>query len=184
MKQRKPTSVKRTAAGKRRQTKRTPPRNAEQYFSMPQRTQDVWDGVVNTLAKMRNGLSLQQASREVGISSRTVLKLGHSALRKGSNGRYKATRSDTFLRLMRVPAPDGTREVLIKGSREARHLSGYWSALHVFLQTGNRFGLEAFRGKSINSVGGPVSLPVDGAEIMRLASAQVLSFESIYGRSM
>jgi hypothetical protein len=63
-------------------------------------------------------------------------------------------------------------------------LSGYWNSLHLYLQTGDRSGLEAFQGKSINSVDGPVPLPVDGAEIKRLASAGVFSFESIYGRSM
>ena len=176
------TKTKANRPGKRA----TPPRSAEHYFSLPQRTQDLWDGVVNTLSKMRTeGLSLQQASREAVISSRAVLRLGHSALRKGANGRYKAARSDQFLRLMRVPAPDGTREVLIKGSRDAGQLSGYWNALRHFLQTGDKSRLEAFRGKTIKTIDtGPVPLPVDGAEIKRLASAGVFSFESIYGKSM
>jgi hypothetical protein len=176
--------MKRKVQTRRRRKRPSPPRNAEQYFSQPQRTQDLWDQVVHTVSRMRSGgISLQQASKETGISPRSVLKWGGSALRKGPNGRYAAKKTDRLLRVLRVPSPHGTKEVAVKGSRQATRLAEYWNALHHYLQTGDRSRLEAFRGESINSVDGPIPLPVDGAEINRLASAQVLSFESIYGRS-
>src|SRR5258708_7007815 len=50
--------------------------------------------IAGVFSRMRSGSSLRQASREIGISPRTVLRQAASALRKNKSGRYKAKTSD------------------------------------------------------------------------------------------
>ena len=172
-------------SGSRKQ-KSSPPRTKEQYFGKPRRFQDLWDRVVSVVSKMRaEKTSLQQASRNIGISPRTVTKWGGSALQKNAGGRYTAKRNDQLLRVLMFPSPDGTREVAVCGSRQATKIAEYWNSLHRYLQTGDRSGLEKFRGKFvIDADRARLSFITDPTELKRLGSAGVLSFQSIYGRTL
>jgi hypothetical protein len=148
------------------------------------RFQELWNRVTHVIAKMRaNNLSLNQASREFGVDPRTVVKRGGTALRKSATGRYEAKKSDRLLRVLMVPTPDGTREIAVRGSRRASLLGKYWSGVHKYLSTGNSSGLKKFRDKKIRDAnGGEIVFITDLAELRRLGSAGVFSFQSIYGR--
>jgi hypothetical protein len=129
-------------------------------------------------------ISLTKASHDAGISPRTVTKWGNSALRKQKSGRYAVKASDNLLRLVTIPTLQGTREIAVRGSKQVSLLAEYWNALHWYLQTGNATRLKQFQGKHVTDASGAdVSLPVDLAELNRLGSAGVLSFESLYARS-
>jgi hypothetical protein len=74
------------------------------------------------------------------------------------------------------------RRAFISYSRT--QLAEFWSAVHRFLQTGDTSRLKKFEGKSIKDANGTeIPLPTDRKVFNRLASAGVLSFESLYARS-
>jgi hypothetical protein len=129
-------------------------------------------------------VSLTQASRDTGISPRTVTKWGKSALRKHKNGKYAAKPSDKLLRIVMIPTPEGMREIAVRESKQVSLLAEYWNALHRYLQTGDAAQVKTFQGKNIKDANGvDVPLPTDLAVLNRLGSAGVLSFESLYARS-
>jgi hypothetical protein len=161
------------------------PRTTEQFFAKPERFQDAWTRLTSVLAKMRSAnLSLKQASREVGISPKTVTRLSGSALKKGPNGRYSVKPTDQLLRVLKVPTPHGSHEIGVRGSKQASLLGQYWAAVHKYLATGDASGVEKFRGKQIkDATGAIIPLLTDLKALSRQGSAGVLSFESLYARS-
>jgi len=177
-------TARRRVARRSTEFKPSPPRSTTQYLAMSARFQDVWNRVVGVISKMRSEkTSLQKASREAGISPTTVKKWSGPTLQKRANGRYAAKTRDHLLRVLMIPTPDGPREVGARGSRQATVLGKYWNAVHRYLQTGDASGLEKFHGKHITDANGArVSLTTDLAELNRLGSAGVLSFESLYAR--
>jgi hypothetical protein len=166
--------------------RRTAPRTAAQYNAKPEKFKDMWDRVVTVVSKMRSEkISLERASRELGISPKTVKRWAGSSLRKRTNGSWAVKRVDRLLRVLKVPARDGTRDIAVRGSGQATLLAEYWNAVHRYLETGDASRLKKFRGKFItNADGVKVPLLTAPAELNRLGSAGVLSFESLYARSI
>jgi hypothetical protein len=182
----KPTRrVKKRGSKPRAKAKQTAPRTEAQYLAKPAGFKETWDRVLSVISKMRSeNVSLTHASRDVGISPRTVTRWGKSALQKRKSGRYTVKRSDNLLRIVIIPRPEGPREIAVRGSKQVSLLAEYWNALHDYLQTGDASLLKSFRGKSIKDAGGTeVPLPTDLAALNRLGSAGVLSFESLYART-
>jgi hypothetical protein len=70
-----------------------------------------------------------------------------------------------------------------RDSRQATLVSNFWQALHRYLATGDATSVLSFRGKTVTDAKGKGgALLVDLPTLDRLASAGVLSFESIYVR--
>ena len=170
---------------KRSKTKITAPRTEAQYVARPEKFKETWDRVLGVVSKMRREkVSLTQASRDAGISPRTVTKWGKTALQKQKNGKYAAKKSDSLLRLVMIPTPDGSRDIAVRGSKQVTLLAEYWNALHRYLQTGDSSPLKKFQGKHIRDANGmEIPLSVDLSALNRLGSAGVLSFESLYSRT-
>jgi len=168
----------------RKESRRKPaiPRTAKQFSAMSPRSQDRWNRITHVVSKVRaDGVSLKQASKEFGLDPRTVIRWAKPALRKGRNGRYSARPTDTLLRVLAIPSPEGVREIALRDSRQASRLGEYWTAVRKFLATGDASGLENFRGKRITDASGKrIPLLTDLEELNRLGSAGVLSFESLY----
>ncbi len=182
----KPPSAKNRSASKAQtQAKQRAPRTEAQYLAKPETFKDTYDRVIEAISKMRNGkVSLTQAAREARVSPRTVTKWGKSALRKGKSGKYQVKKSDTLLRVLSIPTPDGTRSIALRGSKQASLLGEYWNAVHRYLQTGDASKLNEFRGQTLKDASDvDVPLLVDPAALNRLGSAGVLSFESLYART-
>src|SRR5258708_16308399 len=134
------TQLRRSRAKSRasHKTKASPPRTADQYYAKPEKFKDMWDRVVNVVSKMRNEkASLQKAAKELGISPKTVKRWAGSALQKRGGGKWSAKKTDTLLRVLTIPASDGTREIAVRGSRQATQLAEFWNAVHRYLQTGD-----------------------------------------------
>jgi hypothetical protein len=130
------------------------------------------------------GISLNKAAHEQGISPQTVLRHARSALRKNAKGYYRPRGSDTLLRALVIPTPEGLTEIATRDSRSASMIAEYSNAVQLFLQTGDDSQLRKFRGKSvIDANGNRVPLMTDLDELERLGSAGVLSFESLYARA-
>ena len=127
------------------------------------------------------GTSLKRAAKEFGLDPRTVIRWAKPALRKRRDGRYVAKSKDTLLRVLTVPSPEGLREIAVRDSRQASRLGEYWAAVQKYLATGDNSALEKFRRKRITDASRKrIPLLTNLKELDRLASAGVLSFESLY----
>jgi hypothetical protein len=168
-----------------RKTSPQTPKTERQYFSKSEQFQETWDAVGHVISKMRaNKVSLRTAAKEFDVDPEVVIRLGKSALRKRSNGRYVPKKSDSLLRVLSVLTPDGTKQVAIRDSRQASLLGSYWSAVQRYIQTGDPSALQKFQKAKITDASRkrfPLITDID--ELNRLGSAGVLSFESLYGRS-
>lgn len=130
-----------------------------------------------------DGVSLKQAAREFGVDPRTVVRLGGSALRKRTNGRFAAKPNDKLLRVLVVPTAEGLREIAVRDSRQATRLGEYWAAVQKYLATGDTSAIARFRHKRIVDASRKrIPLLTDLQELDNLGSAGVLSFESLYAR--
>jgi hypothetical protein len=164
--------------------KLTRPRTAEQLLSSSKPFQQKWGQFLDVLTKVRSGMSLNKASKETGLSSRTVIRLAGSTATKGANGRYSVKTTDNLLRILKVPTADGIHEIGVRGTRHASQLGTYWAGLNKYLTTGDSIALDKFNGKTVkDDSGNLIPLLTDHATLKRLGSAGVLSFESLYARS-
>lgn len=160
------------------------PRTLAQFLTKSARSQETWNRVTHVVSKMRSSnVSLSEASREYGLNPRTVLRLGKKALTKRANGRYTAKAADDLLRVLLIPTSDGPSEIAVNDSRQATLLAEYWIAIHKYLETGDALLLRKIRRKTITDADGKrIRLIKDLAELERLGSAGVLSFESLYAK--
>src|SRR5665213_2098371 len=86
--------------------------------------------IAGVFSRMRSGSSLRQASREIGISPRTVLRQAATGLRKNKSGRYRTKTSDRLVLLLMIPTLEGPQEISVRGLRAASLLGRYWVAVH------------------------------------------------------
>jgi hypothetical protein len=129
-------------------------------------------------------LTLTQASREVGVSRNTVIRWAGSALKKLASGRYTAKQRDNLLRMVMIPTPEGTREIGVRGSRQASVLGAYFAAVQKYLSTGDASGVSKFRDRQIKDASGATLPLITDLRVLKdLAHAGLLSFESLYRRS-
>ena len=134
--------------------------------------------VAKVISRMRSRrTSLRKASREIGVSPRTVIRRAASALKKNESGRYSATP-------LLVPTPEGPRAIAVRNSNDASQLSRYWSSLHRYFETGEVSHLRKFTGQFITDVNREKHPLITDLEVLnRLGSAGAVSFESIYSWS-
>jgi hypothetical protein len=165
---------------RRRKLQIKAPTTARQYFAMSPGEEETWDSIAHVISRMRDRVSLPKASKEFDVAPNLVVTLGRSALRK-RNGRYFATKTDSLLRVLSVLSVDGKKEVATRDSRQASLVGGHWAAVQRYLNTGDDSALLRFKGIKITDASGKRHLLLtDLAELNRLASAGVLSFESMY----
>jgi hypothetical protein len=158
------------------------PQTAKEYFALTVEQQDLWRRSVHVITQMRaEDTSLRRESRENGIDPADVLQLAGSALQKRADGRYEPTPSDRLLRVLAIPTLEEVGEIATRDSRQASQLATYWDAVQKYLQTGDTSALRKFEGAYIiDANDARVSLLTDLDGLDRLASAGVLSFESLY----
>jgi hypothetical protein len=162
-----------------------PPRSAKELFARPRKFQKLWNRVTQVPAEMRSKrLSLNQAARQFDVSPKVVVRLIGAAFRRKRNGQYAVKPSDRLLRVLLVPSKKGLREIVVKGSRQASIVGKYSSAVEKFLRTRDAAALRKLRRKSVTDAAGKrVRLLTNFEELENQASAGVLHFESLYGRT-
>jgi hypothetical protein len=180
---RKQTKKKRLALQAAR--KQVSPATAEEFFAMPESMQELYLVVLNLVALVRQGFSRARAMRELRLTPAQVNRFARSAFRKLKNGHYVAKTYDTLLRVVMVVSEDGLREVATRDSRQASKAGKHSAAVNRYLQTGDASRLAQFKGKYIiDALGERVPLLTDLEELDGMGSAGVLSFESLYARSL
>lgn len=184
-KRRRPTAGKKHRSFARSRLQHAAPRTAKQYLAMSRQSQEIWDRVTQVPGLMRSqNLSLKRASKQVGLRSDLVARLARRAFRKRPNGRYIAKKVDHLLRPLVIPGDKGLREIFVRDSNEASLIGEYWSALDRYLVRGDASRLQKFRKRRIRPAQGKsIFLLTDLDELARQASAGVLRFESLYGRT-
>jgi len=170
----------------RRRTRNKPivPRTARQLFAMSKPAQEEWKEVTNIVNEARRTRkSARKIAQQRGIPFKTVRKRAGRALHRQRNGRIVPRPTDDLLRVLVLPTSDGMREVATRDSRQASLVAQYWIAVSRYLESGDASSLQTFKGKHVTDAGGKrVPLLTDSSELDLLASAGVLSFESIYAK--
>lgn len=177
-----------TRSKKRKTQRKEPaplPRTAEEFFTQPEEFRTDWEDMLRVLKRMRTErLSLKRAATEEDVNPRTVTRLGRQAIRKRANRSYAVTKRDSLLRVMVIPTSEGMREVSLRDSRHASLVARYSDAVQKYFRTGDASGLKKFKSRFVmDASGAKVFLLTDLADLDRLGSAGVLSFESLYART-
>jgi hypothetical protein len=160
-------------------------KTAAEFSAMSRHTRHVYTNVLSLIAKVKAGLSRTRAMRELGLTRGQVDRFARGAFRKLKNGRWVAKAYDHLLRVVIVVSHDGLREVATRDSRQASKAGKHSAAVHRYLQTGDDSALAQFKRKYIvDATGKRVPLLTDLEELDQLGSAGVLSFESLYARSL
>jgi hypothetical protein len=124
----------------------------------------------------RDNISLKDAAREEGTTPETVRKYLPRALRRSASGRWVATKSDRYVRLISLPGPHGPVGTRASGSKEAQFASAYLASLNRWAQTGKSYELAPFHGKKI----GGFELLTAPRTLRALADAGLLQMDSLY----
>jgi hypothetical protein len=174
----------RKRARQTRKIQRTP-KTAKDLFSMSRQFQERWNRVVQIPSEMRSRkTTLGQTSRLFGVNPKDVLRLAGPAFKEDRKGKIVVRRTDRLLRVLLIPSPKGMREIVVRDSREASLVGEFWSAAEKYLSRGDESALKNLPRKRVKDATGKfVRLLTNLDELRRLASAGVLQFESLYGRT-
>jgi len=123
-----------------------------------------------------DGLSLYAASREAGTTPATVRHYLPAALRRSKTGRWVATKSDRYVRLLSLPGAHGPVIVRARGSEEARFASAYLASLSRWARTEKAYELAPFHGKKI----GNFELLTAARTLRPLRDSGLLQLDSLY----
>lgn len=131
----------------------------------------------HAIARMRrDALSIGAASREEGTTPATIRKYLPAALRPSKSGRWVATQSDRYVRLLSLPSAHGPVVVRARGSKEAQLASAYLASLARWARTGKAYELAPFHGKKI----GNFELVTASRTLKALGDAGLLQIDSLY----
>jgi hypothetical protein len=131
----------------------------------------------HTVARMRHDrLSIEAAAREEGTTPATVKKYLPAALRRSKSGRWVATKSDPYVRLLSLPGPHGPVIVRAHGSKEAQFASAYLASLSRWARTEKAYELTLFHGRKI----GNFELITASRTLKALGDAGLLQIDSLY----
>jgi len=137
---------------------------------------------LHALSRMRRQhLSLAEACRLEHIKPSTFLRNVGGAVRQDKpGGRYRAVAGDRFRRDLQVPTALGPLAVPIYGSKNAKEISNYLSAIALYLRKGDASRLERFQGKTVGVRGQKIELITDPETLSSLALAGALQFDQLY----
>ena len=131
---------------------------------------------LSVLARMRRGESFSQAARLEHTTPRTVRKVVGRQLKRNASGHYRATRSDTLRRDLRVLDFEGYEAVVTHSSKQAHLAAEHLIAVGRFLRTGNTELLKPFIGKRVAGV----ELLTDPDRLHDLADADLVKLDALY----
>jgi len=116
------------------------------------RSQIARERAIAALSAIRRGATLSHAARENGVTPRTVKRYVGAALVQDRPGqRVRATKSDSLVRYLVIPGPDGPREISVRGSKTASEFAKYKAAVNRFLR-GDRDAIADWHGKKIAGI--------------------------------
>ena len=159
---------------------RRPPATSRPAVRPAPTARDASKRAFAAIRHVKAGKSLTRAARLAHTSPRTVLKYAAGALTK-SGSVYVARRVDREPRRMKLMTPSGLAVETISGSRTATRIATYMSAVDYYLRTGDASRLRQFAGKAIRAGAKRFPFVTDLRTLRRLAFANEISFEDLYG---
>jgi hypothetical protein len=153
--------------------KRTQARNE----TLSDRSFEAKNRAFHALSRMRrDALSLRDAARDEGTTPATIKKRLPAALRKTRTGRWVATKSDRYVRVLSLPGPHGPVTVRARGSKEAEFASAYLASLTRWRRFEKPYELAPFHGKKI----GDFELITAPRTLRALRDAGLLQLDTLY----
>jgi len=113
------------------------------WYDLSKRELRLREQSLDVLSKVRNGKSLYEASKEIGIEPKAVVK-NTNAFKK-VNGKWIAKSQDRISRVMGIYEKGKQEWIEIKDYRTASRIGKYNSAVKEFLRTGNKDILKPFK---------------------------------------
>jgi hypothetical protein len=140
-----------------------------------------YEDSLEVLSIMRKGITITNASRQVGISVPTVKKYTGSAL-KLENHRLVAKQNDTLLRKLRIYQKGKEIWITLRGNKQSVIIGQYHSAIGRLEK--DEFALKPFKKIKIKDANGKIHrLETDTTKIFAILEKREDSeFYSIYGR--
>ena len=170
-------SKRRPRARRSKQPRATRNRSTGINIPFPDRAFEAKKRAFDAIARMRReGLSLSAASDEAGTTPETIHKYLAAALRRSKVGRWVATKSDRYIRLLSLPGAHGPVVVRARGSDEARFASNYLASVKRWQKTRKSYELAPFHGKKI----GDFQLITASRTLQALDDAGLLQLDSLY----
>src|SRR5260370_20356717 len=97
-------------------------------------------------------------------------------MHRSKSGRWVATKSDRYVRLLSVPGPHGPVTVRARGSQEARFASAYLASLARWARYEKAYELAPFHAKKV----GDFDLITSTRTLRALRDAELLQLDSLY----
>lgn len=113
------------------------------FFSLSKREQNTRIKALEVLNKVRKGCSLKEASKELHISYKTVIRHTNAFYKK--NGKWIPNSYDRISRVMSIYENGKQVWIEINSSRTASKIGKYNSSVNQFLRTGNIDVLKPFK---------------------------------------
>jgi len=146
-------------------------------FKISDRLFEAKNRAFHVIARMRHdGRSLSDAAREENTTAATVRKFLPGALRRSKSGRWIATKSDRYVRLVSLPGAHGPVMVQARGSKEAQFASAYLASVSRWQRTEKAYELAPFHGKKI----GGFTLVTASRTLRALRDTGMLQLDSLY----
>ena len=143
--------------------------------------QEIRKRALAALSKIRQGLFLSVAAKEVGIDSRTAAKHLGRAITK-LNGKYLARPVDHISRSMLVYSQGKQFVITVTDSKAASTIGQYFNAVRQYLNTGDSAALKKFKNVLVvDSDGTKYRLETGGKKIQAIeAEKEEPEFFQIY----
>ena len=122
------------------------------------------------------GFSLNRAAHESGTTAASVLKHVPRALRRSKGGRWVATKSDRYVRVLKLPGTTGPVIVHAHGSKEGQFASAYLASVGRWRKTHKSYELAPFHGKKV----GGFELITSSRTLRALDDAGLLQLDTLY----
>ena len=156
---------------------REAPARTRALHSSSDRAFEANNRAFHAIARMRrDGLSLIAAAREESTTPATVRKYLPAAIRKSKAGKWVATKSDRYIRIVSLPGPNGPVTVRARGSEEARVASNYLASLTRWARKEKVYELAPFHGKKI----GDHELITASSALRPMRDAGLLQLDTLY----
>jgi len=140
------------------------------WYDLTERECSLREKSLDVLSKVRNGKSLYESSKEIGINPETVVK-NTNAFKK-VNGKWIAKSQDRISRVMSIYENGKKEWIEIRDSRTASKIGKYNSAVNQFLRTGNKKVLKPFKKPFKDAKGKQHHFETDPDELYEIAESQ------------
>ncbi len=149
---------------------------AKAYAALSSRQRQTRQRGLRALEHMRQGDSATVAAGKAHTTLRSMRKQLSSELTRSEAGRYSASRADRLYNVMNVVTTEGTREVVVRGSRQRSKVAKHFAAVRRFLRTGDDEQLRRFKGQRV----GGYELETDLARIEEGGRLNEFDFPELY----